>query len=404
MVIRDQRRGFKLIDLMVSILVIAVLLALLVPFLGDSGLRGSRTQCVNHMRQLGLGLIQFETCNNHFPNAGTFRDDPEAHQGDPKRSNLYRAVVDPAAFASETNPCLYNWVVEILPYLNYPALANAWNKSLPYDSNATSRANEPPNQRISSSTIGILRCPNDFSTRQANSGLSYVVNGGFVRWPAVPVGWVGSAKDGQSRNGPVLQWTPEGSGWRASLAVGHKLGVMFLGTESGAAPWDIRCRSADIADGQSNTIQLGENTLAGYSAGNAYSGGLVTNWACPLPNFCMFIASDDVCESGGSSTNCLAGQLRPTALGMTGAGWVQANRPDGPESINFASMLKAKGSFPFLNSGHGGLVNVVMCDGSTKSLRDTIDGKIYAELMTPAGTTLPATLRQSQPPYDETAP
>jgi prepilin-type processing-associated H-X9-DG protein len=110
------------------------------------------------------------------------------------------------------------------------------------------------------------------------------------------------------------------------------------------------------------------------------------------------------CRGPDEPASPLHQQLQPTARGMTGSGWQLANRPGGPESINGARTLRAKGSFPFLNSGHRGVVNVAMCDGSTKSLSETIDGEVYAKLITPAGTALPAMLRQSQPPYYETSP
>ena len=398
MVNRLQPRGFKLIDLMAVILVIALTLSLAPHFLSNSEGCGHRTQCMNNLRNTGLALVQFQASRNHFPNAGTFLDDPEVHQGDPTRSNIYRAITNPAAFSSGTNPCLSNWVVDLLPYLDQADIAAAWDTALPYDSRAQAIGRPAPNAVIADTAISILRCPDDPHAPSGRGNLSYVVNGGFVRWPAVPIGWDGRATDGQSRNGPILQWTPEGRDWRDTLQVNRKLGVMFLGTHTGNAPWDVRTTPADISDGQSVTLLLGENTLAGYSPGNAYSGGLATNWACPLPNFCMFLASDDVCRSATSDTNCLAGQLRPTAQGKTGPGWSQANQQGSPESFNFGSRFSTKGSFPFLNSGHPGGANVIMCDGSAKFISETIDGKVYAELITPAGANLPPELRQAPAP------
>src|SRR5262245_18090202 len=100
---------------------------------------------------------------------------------------------------------------------------------------------------------------------------------------------------------------------------------MFLGTHTGDQSWDITTALADIADGTSQTLLLAENTLTGYSKGTPYSGGRETNWVCPLPNFTMFLASDAVCGTARSSTNCLGGQLRPRPNGGTGPGWAKAN-------------------------------------------------------------------------------
>src|SRR5258707_8019609 len=114
----DPRRGFKLIDLMFAVLVVGLLFALFMPALNTNCGVGRRSQCQNNMRQLGLGLLGFCNARNCFPNAGTISDDPAVHQGDPTRSNLYLAVTDPAGFADPTDPLLFNWVVEILPYID----------------------------------------------------------------------------------------------------------------------------------------------------------------------------------------------------------------------------------------------------------------------------------------------
>jgi prepilin-type processing-associated H-X9-DG protein len=173
--------------------------------------------------------------------------------------------------------------------------------------------------------------------------------------------------------------------------------MMFLGTHTGDQPWDIVTRADEIVDGASTTLLIGENTLAGYSKGNRYSGGNATNWACPLPNFCMFIGSDDICRTANSPTSCLGGQLRPvrTPTGIEpGAGWTRANHPKSYERINYGQNLTVNGSFPFVTSGHPGGANFVFCDGSTRFIRESIDGRVYANLITPSGLDLPGPIRQ----------
>jgi prepilin-type processing-associated H-X9-DG protein len=179
---------------------------------------------------------------------------------------------------------------------------------------------------------------------------------------------------------------------------------MFLGTHTGDQPWDIATAPADIADGAAYTLLVGENTLAGYSKGTRYSGGLATNWACPLPNFAMFLGSDDVCRTARSNANCLGGQLRPGPRGADGQGWTQANQVGTFEDINYGQRLTVEGSFPFANSAHSSGSNFAFCDGTVRFLNSTIDGAIYAKLITPAGTLLPAELRQSQVDANEIDP
>jgi prepilin-type processing-associated H-X9-DG protein len=187
---------------------------------------------------------------------------------------------------------------------------------------------------------------------------------------------------------------PQGATWKDHQAICKKLGVMFLGTQTGDQPWDITTRPADITDGMSNTLLVAENTLAGYSKGTPYSGGWETNWACPLPNFAMFLASDDVCRTARSAGDCLGGQLAPDPKWASGKGWARANQKGTFENINFGQRLTIEGSFPFANSAHPGGSHFVFCDGAVRFVSDTIDGTVYAGLITPGGMRLPSGIRQ----------
>jgi prepilin-type processing-associated H-X9-DG protein len=220
--------------------------------------------------------------------------------------------------------------------------------------------------------------------------LSYVVNGGFARWYAVPLGWNGTGTPG---NDGVLRWGASGDLLKANLDIGRKLGVMFLGTHTGDQPWDIKTRPQDITDGASTTLLVGENFWTGHSTGTIYSGGLPTNWACPLPTFAMFLTSDDVCHSAVSTTDCLASQLRPGSSGATGPGWSRANKRGTFENINGKAQVPTEGGHPYISSNHPGGANFVFCDGSVKFLSETIDGTVYAQIITPGGESLPWSLR-----------
>jgi len=393
----ERSYRLRLIDIIVVVMVVGVAVGLLLPAMSTGHFASHRAQCQNNMRNVGLALVQFETTKDQSPNAGTIFDDPSHHGGDPACSNIRRALTEPASFADEPDPLRHSWVVDISPYLDYQDLYNVWSQEEPYTSESRPGPTELSNATVASSSLSILRCPEDPTSQPDVGNLSYVVNGGFARWYADPIGWVGSNQDGKSSDGGTLRWAAEAGDWKGTLAVGKRLGVMFLGTQTGDQPWDIKTTPKDLIDGGSNTFLLGENTLAGYSKGTRYSGGLPSNWACPLPNFTMFLGSDDVCRSGRLETDCLAGQLRPTSTGATGEGWSRANSPGSFERVNGASgQLTVEGSFPFVNSGHVTGSNFVMCDGSVRFVSAKIDGKLYAELITPGGTALPGSLRQSQ--------
>jgi len=179
-----------------------------------------------------------------------------------------------------------------------------------------------------------------------------------------------------------------------------KTGVMFLGTDTGSFGWDAKSSSSSIIDGSSTTILATENFLAGASSGNDYTGsGIRTTWACPHPNFIMFIASDV------AATQAIAAAQNTTPNGTTdNTGWQYANyRIAGTgtyqtsadqSSINFGQTLSEEGSFPYPLSNHNGGINTLFCDGSVKFLNETIDGTVYSKIITPQGSKLPAALRQ----------
>lgn len=392
----DRRRGFRVTDLIAVILVIAVLMAMFVSFDKSARETARRTACQNNMRQLGLGLLNWCASRNRFPNAGTIFDDPEVHQGDPAKSNIYISITDPGKLADGGRCWLHGWVVDISSYLDYAGLANAWDYDAPFWQPSETIEGEPANAHLSSLSMGVLRCPADPTIAPGLGNLSYVVNGGFTRWPAIPIGWRGGQRDGQSGNGSVLHLSPEGASWQENLAVGRRLGVMFLGTQTGDQPWDIKTTQNDLVDGASETLLLGENTLTGYSMESAYTNRIMTGWTCPLPNFTMFLGSDNVCDAPGRPGDCLAGQLAPRAGKQNGPGWALANRVGTFENINYGRNLTVKGSFPFATSYHRGGSNFVFCDGSTRFLSATIDGSVYARLITPAGSQLPPSLRQGR--------
>jgi prepilin-type N-terminal cleavage/methylation domain-containing protein len=62
--------GFTVVELLVSIAVVGLLLALLVPAVQQSRAVARRTECANHLRQLGLAAQNYESTHRRFPGDG----------------------------------------------------------------------------------------------------------------------------------------------------------------------------------------------------------------------------------------------------------------------------------------------------------------------------------------------
>ncbi len=389
---RCLRRGITLTELLV-ILAIVVILAGLIPSASHDARRAARrTQCLNNMRQVGLGVNQYINNGNFFPNSGTFEENPTALASkDPKDSNIYKALNNPSGFG-KSGP-MHSWVVDISPYLDVAGLYNDFDQTKPYfDNTIGPDATRPTNLTLTSTNIRILTCPEDPTVVSGGGNLSYVVNGGFTRWHAELTGWRVNA-DGSWGVGPALDW---------GTATARQTGVMFPGTSKGNAPWDVRTGADSITDGASTTTLLTENIRAGAAPGGVagLTGTVPTNWACPHPNFVAFLASDNVCNGGGTDLagtgSC--GTSSPGTKGGKSFGphWANANRPGTHENINAGlDSPRKEGGSPYPSSHHAGSVNVVMCDGSARFIIEVIDGEVWAKLITPQGSRLPQPFGQA---------
>jgi len=66
---QTRRSAFTLVELLVVIAIVGILLALLLPAVQAARETARRSQCTNHLRNLALATLQYETAERRFPPA-----------------------------------------------------------------------------------------------------------------------------------------------------------------------------------------------------------------------------------------------------------------------------------------------------------------------------------------------
>ena len=357
---RSKRLGFTLIELLVVIAIIAVLIALLLPAVQAAREAARRSQCVNNLKQLGLGSLNFESTYSRLP-------------------PVWSPYPGASAGGSRVNVFAY-----LMPFLEQGALFNTWN--LMVDSNGGSACCGKFNQTARLTQVGGYLCPSDGAggtqLDPGGSGVACARNNYFA-----------------SMGDTAGQYAPGGPASSLAETNVSRLGLFHVRYENGQPQWlDAAktqpnpsyqaCQGAaisEITDGTSNTAMFSEIKRSRFNSASVpaidQANQIDPVQLAPSAGFTLQNPVPGGCTTISSRLNYRGNQYYRTIPETTNyTHTVPPNNPkvDCGDSAIVAAHIAAR-------SYHSGGVNVGFADGSVKFIKDSISMPTWRALGTRAG-------------------
>lgn len=336
----STRTAFTLVELLVVIAIIGVLIGLLLPAVQSVRESARRSACVNNLKQLGLGMHNYENAKGNLPWSSSFYWYNPGLRTFP--AHLVGQVIgDTQSGIGFGDKQCWNWFYLLLPYIEMQDLANnsGWATGGPNNNMRNSYA------AIDKRAVPLVQCASNPNSRNFWDISGYVFTDGNEPANTLPASSVRRAQvscyapcAGPNRypNLPVTtDCSTSGFTWCSDSNSNDQSGQasknpgMFSGTS------DFQCRFNQVSDGLSKTIMMCERM-------------------------------GDILSNGGSIWGFKGYLGVPTTMMINSS---KMNRTSSQGTYNFGA-----------SSYHRGGATFCMGDGSVVFFTDSTDFQVYSYL------------------------
>jgi len=340
------RRGFTLIELLVVIAIIAVLIALLLPAVQAAREAARRIQCTNNLKQLGLGLANYESGNTCYPSGLVF--------------GVGTAYCTSPGFGKncQNTP----WFLLMLPYIEQAPLYNSFNAAIGME--GYKLMGFTVNSTVFTTRIASFQCPSDSTNTFSFSTLSVATAG------AVPAYTYSPTKGNYGINVGNTDFGGIAFGAYPTLY----RAAPFATNSSGTGPQLVKV--ASVTDGLSNTQFVSEilqgaidDTRGTVWFDDPGDGSYMTRFT---PN-----GLQDILASG-INVDVIAGFVTGPGTSPTSPGQLCDSQP--AQQLACYSSSSEGFAFAGSRSRHPGGVNTLFGDGSVHFMKNTINPQTWVGL------------------------
>ncbi|MBN1853922.1 MAG: DUF1559 domain-containing protein [Pirellulales bacterium] len=270
-----RRSAFTLVELLVVIAIIGILVALLLPAVQAAREAARRSQCTNHLKQIGLAILNFEDTYKEFPTGGT---EPWHDQGD--EESLYGKG--------------YGWMVQILPYVEDAALQKI--------SDGYGAGDRQRDLEVRRTPVSIYNCP----SRRQNVVRIVPASAEDCSQGCALNDYAG-ATPANTINPPGTNHDSFWQGMDHGVVVRNKMEYFGVITRTIASN---PCRSGQIIDGQSKTMMVGEKRLytERYEIGDWHDDiGWTDGWDPDIMRYTGYLPGPDISENTPNNPGSILG-------------------------------------------------------------------------------------------------